>query len=81
MGPDQHYMDYTGSSLYCNSQLEAAFQELRGAVFGNPHSANPSSELASERVEAVRDMILRFFNADPGTRLHLTPGLEVCKYH
>lgn len=65
MRPGNHYLDYTGSSLYCNSQLEAAFQELKSHVFGNPHSANPSSELTTDKVEEVRDMVLRFFNADP----------------
>jgi molybdenum cofactor sulfurtransferase len=63
--PNEHYLDYTGSSLYCNSQLQAAFEELKRHVYGNPHSANPSSELTTEKVEEVRDMILRFFNADP----------------
>lgn len=65
MKANEHYMDYTGSSLYCNSQVEGAIQELKSRVFGNPHSANPSSELTTEKVEEVRDMVLRFFNADP----------------
>lgn len=50
MGPGEHYMDYTGSSLYTNSQLAAVFTELRQHVFGNPHSANPSSLLTEEKV-------------------------------
>eukprot|EP00884_Botryococcus_braunii_P001647 jgi/Botrbrau1/11483/Bobra.0360s0010.1 len=65
MKPNEHYLDYTGSSLYCNSQLDGAIEELKRHVFGNPHSANPSSELSTEKVEEVRDMILQFFNADP----------------
>jgi molybdenum cofactor sulfurtransferase len=35
-------------------------------VFGNPHSANPSSLLSSERIEAARDEVLAFFGAQPG---------------
>jgi molybdenum cofactor sulfurtransferase len=59
MEPHEHYLDYTGSSVYANSQLEAIFRELRGHLFGNPHSANPSSSFASERVEAARDLVLK----------------------
>ncbi|KXZ42547.1 hypothetical protein GPECTOR_136g630 [Gonium pectorale] len=65
MAPNEHYLDYTGSSVYCQSQLDAVFSELRQCMFGNPHSANPSSSFTSERVEEVRDMVLRHFNASP----------------
>ncbi|MCJ1319900.1 hypothetical protein MMC15_005236 [Xylographa vitiligo] len=34
-------------------------------VFGNPHSASPSSELSTKRIEHVRLRVLRFFKADP----------------
>lgn len=59
MGAHEHYLDYTGSSIYANSQVEAVFAELRTHLFGNPHSANPSSSLASERVEEGRDIVVR----------------------
>ena len=59
MQPNEHYMDYTGSSVYCQSQLEKVFQELSSHMYGNPHSANPSSSLTQEKVEEVRDMVLR----------------------
>eukprot|EP01023_Acetabularia_acetabulum_P007645 TRINITY_DN13364_c0_g2_i1.p1 TRINITY_DN13364_c0_g2~~TRINITY_DN13364_c0_g2_i1.p1 ORF type:complete len:803 (-),score=148.34 TRINITY_DN13364_c0_g2_i1:249-2657(-) len=65
MKPHEHYLDYTGSSVYCNSYLESALKELSGQMFGNPHSANPSSTLTQEKVEEVREMVARFFNADP----------------
>jgi len=64
MGSNEHYMDYTGSSVYCQSQIDAAFHELRTNMFGNPHSANPSSSLTQKKIEEVRDMVLRFFNAN-----------------
>src|SRR5690242_13761070 len=57
--------DYTGSSVYCQSQLDAVFAELSSTMFGNPHAQNPSSELSSQRIDAVRAMILKHFNADP----------------
>jgi selenocysteine lyase/cysteine desulfurase len=34
-------------------------------VFGNPHSASPSSDLSTRRIEDVRSKVLRFFKADP----------------
>jgi molybdenum cofactor sulfurtransferase len=49
----QHYMDYTGSSVYLQSQLAAIFQELSNSMFGNPHSQNPSSALTSDRIDEV----------------------------
>eukprot|EP00878_Enallax_costatus_P013939 GHUV01014576.1.p1 GENE.GHUV01014576.1~~GHUV01014576.1.p1 ORF type:complete len:479 (+),score=157.31 GHUV01014576.1:163-1437(+) len=65
MKPNEHYMDYTGSSVYCQSQIEQVFDELRSHMFGNPHSANPSSSMTGEKVEEVRDLVLQYFNADP----------------
>lgn len=60
------YLDYTGGGLYAESQLRAHQQMLVENVFGNPHSANPTSLLATEKVESAREYVLRFFNADPG---------------
>ena len=34
-------------------------------VLGNPHSTNPTSRAATERVEACRRQVLEFFNASP----------------
>lgn len=48
-----HYLDYTASSVYTNSQLAAVFEELRTTMFGNPHSASASSMLSSDRLEDV----------------------------
>ena len=59
MRPHERYLDYTGSSVYANSQIDAVFAELKGHLFGNPHSANPSSSFASDRVEEARDIVLR----------------------
>ncbi|PRW20464.1 Molybdenum cofactor sulfurase [Chlorella sorokiniana] len=63
--PDEHYIDFTGSSLYWNSQVEGAMRELQTAVFGNPHSSNPSSLRTEARVEELRRRVLDFFGADP----------------
>jgi selenocysteine lyase/cysteine desulfurase len=40
-------------------------QELTSSAFGNPHSRNPSSSRSTAEVEAARQLVLKFFNADP----------------
>ena len=57
------YLDYTGGSLYAESQIEEHMRMLRDGVFGNPHSANPTSSAATARVEHARSAVLRHFNA------------------
>lgn len=59
------YLDYTGGGLYADSQVQAHQHWLLQGVFGNPHSTNPTSLAATERVESARRFILDFFNADP----------------
>ena len=59
------YLDYTGGSLYTESQLQRHFELLRANVFGNPHSANPTSEATTRHVERTRGYVLRYFNARP----------------
>jgi len=58
------YADYTGSALYGASQIRAQQALLAGGIFGNPHSASPSSRASSETIERVRDLVLRFFDVD-----------------
>jgi molybdenum cofactor sulfurtransferase len=62
---DQHqvYLDYTGASLYAESQLQKHFEMLRSGVFGNPHSANPTSAAMTEHVERTRRYVLSYFKA------------------
>lgn len=57
------YLDYTGGNLYGKSQIEEHFQSLLQNTFGNPHSINPTSSLATEKVEKTRKKVLDFFNA------------------
>jgi len=58
------YLDYTGGSLYAESQLEEHLRLLRETVYGNPHSVNPTSSAATVLVERARAAVLRHFNAD-----------------
>lgn len=57
------YLDYTGGHLYGNTQLDSHHALLRNGVFGNPHSANPSSLKSTKYVEEARAEVLSFFNA------------------
>ena len=57
----QVYLDYTGGSLYGESQLQDHLELLRSGVFGNPHSANPASAAMTEHVERTRRHILTYF--------------------
>ncbi len=59
------YLDYTGAGLYGDSQLREHLELLRGGVFGNPHSVNPTSAVMSELVERARAAVLEFFGASP----------------
>lgn len=58
------YLDYTGSGLYPESLVAAHAEFLRSSVLGNPHSRNPASRAATRQVEAARERVLRFFDAD-----------------
>ena len=60
------YLDYTGGSLYAESQVEEHMRMLREGVYGNPHSANPTSSAATELVERARAAVLGYFNAREG---------------
>lgn len=59
------YLDYTGGSLYAESQLREHMALLSDEVFGNPHSKNLTSMAMTERVERAREYVLKYFNASP----------------
>jgi molybdenum cofactor sulfurtransferase len=61
----QVYLDYTGAGLYARSQVRLHQKLLADNVFGNPHSSNPTSQVATRLIESTRQAILQFFNADP----------------
>ncbi len=60
---EQHqvYLDYTGGSLYSESQVEQHIDLLRSSVLGNPHSHNPTSAAMTEQVERTRRVVLEYF--------------------
>ena len=61
----QVYLDYTGGSLYGESQVRQHSEMLRAGVFGNPHSSNPTSVAMTDHVERTRRYVLTYFNANP----------------
>src|SRR5690606_35007319 len=64
LNAQQHvYLDYTGASLYAESQLRAHLDLLAGGVFGNRHSANITSTAARALVERTRRAVLDWFGA------------------
>ena len=59
------YLDYTGGSLYAESQLRWHTSLLKNRVLGNPHSLNPTSAAMTQMAEEARRRVLVFFNASP----------------
>ncbi len=57
----QVYLDYTGGSLYAESQIEKHFHLLRSGVFGNPHSTSPTSTAMTGYIERTRQFVLSYF--------------------
>ena len=59
----QAYLDYTGGGLYADAQVREHAKLLGEHVFGNPHSANPSSMDTTRLVERARAAVLDWFSA------------------
>lgn len=62
---DQVYLDYTGGSLYGESQLREHHALLRDGVLGNPHSTSPASDAATRLADRAREAVLAFVGASP----------------
>ena len=56
------YLDNAGATLYAKSQIENYYSDLKGFVYGNPHSQNESSQRSSELIEEARNMVARHFH-------------------
>lgn len=56
------YLDYTGGGLHADSQVREHAALIGGQVFGNPHSASPSSTAMTNAVERARAKVLDYFN-------------------
>jgi molybdenum cofactor sulfurtransferase len=56
------YLDYTGGGLHAESQVREHAALLTCQVFGNPHSASPTSTTMTDLVERGRAKVLEYFN-------------------
>lgn len=65
MFKDITYLDHAGTTLYSKALLDRFHADMLGSLFGNPHSASPSSQHSTQVVENVRLQLLHFFKADP----------------
>ena len=57
------YLDHTGGGLHADSQVREHTALLGQHVFGNPHSASPSSTAMTDAVERARAAVLDYFHA------------------
>jgi selenocysteine lyase/cysteine desulfurase len=62
---NEAYLDFTGSALYAECQVERHAEMLRNGVFGNPHSENGPSRLSTASIEDARRRVLDFLDASP----------------
>lgn len=60
---NQIYLDYTGGNIPPQSVLKQHLALLETSILGNPHSTNPTSQLATKLVEEARENVLQFFHA------------------
>ncbi|MEH1164276.1 aminotransferase class V-fold PLP-dependent enzyme [Micromonospora sp. CPCC 205539] len=61
----QVYLDYAGSGVAAQAQVNAHRDRLLAGLYSNPHSESPTSEAAGSLVESARRTVLDFFRADP----------------
>ncbi|KAK3715668.1 hypothetical protein LTR37_006893 [Vermiconidia calcicola] len=62
---DSIYLDHAGTTLYSKTLMERFHEDMMASLYGNPHSASPSSQKSTQAIEDARLRLLRFFNADP----------------
>ncbi|KKY19737.1 putative molybdenum cofactor sulfurase [Phaeomoniella chlamydospora] len=59
------YLDHAGATIPAKSTLTRFADDISSSIFANPHSASPSSQRSTERIDAVRKRLLEFFHASP----------------
>lgn len=62
---DAIYLDHAGTTLYSKSLMDRFHVEMMRSLFGNPHSASPSSQRSTIEIENVRLDMLKYVKADP----------------
>lgn len=64
---DSTYLDHAGATLYSEEHIRAHSEMLLTSLYGNPHSANPSSEASDNAISQARNTVLRHFNVTEET--------------
>ncbi|KAI6836454.1 PLP-dependent transferase [Hortaea werneckii] len=59
------YLDHAGTTPYSKRLMDRFYTEMMGRLFGNPHSASPSSQHSTQMIEDTRLQLLNFCGADP----------------
>ena len=59
------YLDFTGSALYTNRQVDTHSNRLKNSIFGNPHSENAPSRASTAAIDHARAVVLDFLGASP----------------
>ncbi|KAI9701413.1 MAG: hypothetical protein M1820_006504 [Bogoriella megaspora] len=59
------YLDHAGTTLYSKLLMDKFYSDMTSNLYGNPHSASPSSLRSTERIDAIRLKALDWFHADP----------------
>lgn len=59
------YLDFTGSALYSDRQIDAHSSRLKNSIFGNPHSENGPSRASTAAIKRARAAVLDFLDASP----------------
>ncbi|KAL3929390.1 MAG: hypothetical protein SGBAC_012233 [Bacillariaceae sp.] len=60
------YLDYAGSALSSQSQMEACFQSLSSNVLANPHSSGPAASRTLSGIQQSKIRVLNHFDAKAG---------------
>lgn len=56
------YLDFVGANIYPESLIREHQDFLLKDVYGNPHSANPTSSLATKHCDHARNYVKEYFN-------------------
>ena len=62
---DAIYLDHAGTTIYSKALMGRFHTDMMANLYGNPHSASPSSQKSTDEIENVRLQLLQLFNADP----------------
>jgi selenocysteine lyase/cysteine desulfurase len=63
------YLDYAGTAIFAESQIDAHRDLLLTGLYGNPHSDHAPSKASTRALDDARDAVLRHFGVSSDTHL------------